>query len=289
MKKLTLGILSILTIFLLFQTNVKADMFEKPSADITVKGIEEDYKIEILIYKNYSVDVLNYQEIEDKITGEYYSEFPFDLLNGYQDDDGYASRILYSGKPARLDKLTTNTYRVGYYSAPSKFKIAIILADSIIITSKVVNRKLFNSKITFDLTGLDLTENQEDAGLVVEDYPVKDASWRFIVRVFGTIVVEIIILFLFMYRKSKSYIIVGITNFVTQTVLTLFMTLSYYLWASDFGLIFALLAGEALVFIIEIVLYRFILLEHQNKRAMLYGFVANLVTFLISVFTLWFI
>jgi hypothetical protein len=67
------------------------------------------------------------------------------------------------------------------------------------------------------------------------------------------------------------------------------MFLGYYSWGAMFGLISILIIGEILVFITEILTFGFLLKEQGKKKACLYGFVANLATLIISIFTLSFI
>ena len=212
-------------------------------------------------------------------------------MNGYQDRDGYVSRTLHStGAPAYLTRPDKNKeiYQIGYFHAPTTFKIIIILEDDTMITSKIINRKLFNSEMTYDLTGVDLSTSIMDANNLREDIPYAHMSITLGLRVLITVAVEILILLWFGYRNITSFKIAGFTNIVTQTVLTFFMILSFYFWGSYFGLFGVIILGETGVFIAEILFYRYFLKEKGKQKAMLYGFVANVATLILTVFTMGF-
>jgi hypothetical protein len=83
--------------------------------------------------------------------------------------------------------------------------------------------------------------------------------------------------------------IVGLTNLVTQTLLTVFMAIGFYAWGSFFGVIGVLIFGEILVFITEILLYGYILKEHGRSKAMGYAFIANVITLILTFLTIGFI
>lgn len=285
-KKVLITIIILLTI-MVPSTNVKADMFSKPTAIVDVVGVEKEYSFEVLT-KIDTVKLLSIEELEAKLEQNYYEpiNYPKNLFNGYQDSDNYASRTLYTNKPATIQKLDSNKFKIGYFNAPKELKVAIIVEGNILLVSKIIERKLFDSELVFDLTGVDLTISNNNVGIVKENIPYRSISWKFVVRVIITIIVELLILLMFNYKNKKSYIVVGLTNFVTQSILTIFMIISFYVWGKEFGLITAIIIGEAFVFLAEIIVYRFILTEKTTSRATIYAVVANTVTVLISIFTM---
>lgn len=289
MKKLCVLLFVLLLFLIIVPTKVKADMFEKPTAEIEIIGIEEPYYFDILIYIDYNVEKLSEEDLSQVLQNYYKDDYPLAILNGYRDEDGYVSRTLYSGIPASLSEIGNNTYKIGYHSAPQRFKIAIVTKAGVIITSDVIERKMFTSKMTYDLTGVDFKFSTSGVGVVNEQIPYGHISWRFVVRVICTVLVELGILFLFKFRNKKSYILVAITNIITQSLLTLFMFLGYYSWGATFGLIRVIVIGEFLVFASEMVAYGLLLNEKKRAKAILYGFVANLATLIISILTLNFI
>lgn len=290
MKKLRLLLFVLLSVFLTLvlvdSKKVKADMFPKATARIEIIGVDKPYKFEILVKRGIIVD----EYLESRVDNYYDDEFPFEFFKSYVDEDGYVSRTLYSGgAPATLRKEGEHRYLVGYYSAPDEFKIILLFEDDVVITSKVVKRRMFESKMTFDLTGVDLSSSKSGVGVVIEDIPYVPIISKFIIRVVLTILVELGILALFSYRSKRSFMLVGISNLVTQSLLTLFMFIAHYTWMSYFGALIILIIGEFFVFLAEMIFYGLKLKEHKKGRAVLYGFVANLATLLLSIFTIAFI
>lgn len=287
MFKKILGFFIVLGLsFSFFMINVKADMGPKATADIEVVGVNQPFYFDILIYRDYDVERIDENELEYKLNNYYQEDYPLDLLNGYQDMDGYASRTLYSGPPANIKKMDTNTFQLGYFNAPVTFKIIIILEDDTIIASKVIHRKLFNAKMTYDLSNVDLSQNQLNVGIVTEEVPYTYMGTSLVIRVIITIAIEVLILLWFGYRSAKSFKLVGFTNLATQTLLTAFMIFGFYVWGSFFGLIGALILGEIGVFAIEFIIYNLYLKEKSKTKAISYAFVANLATLILSVLTM---
>jgi hypothetical protein len=276
-----------------FTIDIKADMGPKPTIDIEIKGVDQDYYFDVLIYESATIESLSDEDLADSVERNYYQDdFPSHILNGYQDDDGFVSRTLYNGgapgSSTKLDDLE-DTYRVGYFVAPEILKVVIILEDDTMLVSEIVERRLFQSYMTYDLTGVDLSYSQQDVGVVTEAIPYQHVSITLLIRVVITVGVELLILFAYGYRQKHSYQIVGTLNLITQTLLTIFMAIGFYAWGSFFGLISVLILGEILVFITEIIVYRFMLKEKGKAKAIVYGFVANLITFILTFVTMGFI
>lgn len=284
MKRFLSVLLSVFVVLIIFPTKVKADVFPKPTAIIEVVGLDVDYKFEVLIKRESRPIDLNQLEM---IKYYYYdNEFPLEFFIDYVDKDGYVSRTLYNGSPAHLKQLDTNIFEVGYFSAPKNFKIAILINDDIIITSKEINRKLYQAKFTFDLTGVDLTKSQVDVGKIKEDVPVGEITLNFILRVALTVLIELGILWLFKYRNKKSFNLVAITNLITQSILTLFILCSHYIWLVFVGPIITIIIGELFVFSFETVFYAIKLKEKQKLVAIIYALVANIVTCILSILSI---
>lgn len=288
MKKILTLFIVLMISFYAIALDAHADVGPKPTADILVIGIEKDFYFDVLIEISGDVETLSSSLVTEMIEFNYYqNDYPSHLLNGYQDEDGFASRTLYD-YPASIVRFDTekNEFHLGYFNAPKVFKIVIILEDDTMIVSDVIHRQLFNSNMTYDLTGVDLSSNQFGVGKVEENIPYNDYTLSLILRVIVTILVELFILWLFKYRNLNSYKITGLTNFITQTLLSLGLVLGYYFWGSFFGLFAVLIIGEFLVFVAEIAVYAMFLKEKGHGRAVLYGFVANLVTLILTIFTL---
>jgi len=291
MKKLMLFISLMMISCIVFSIKSHADLGPKPTADIKVVGIDEPYYFDIFIYYDFLIEPIEGEELDWAIEQYYQDDYPFDLLNGYQDEDGYASRTLgyNQAAPAHIIKQVSDDdiYHVGYFSAPEVFKIAILTESGQLILSEVVHRQLFTSSMTYDLSSVDLSFNQSGVGIVSEHIPYGHMSIALVIRVILTVLVELLILiFIFKYRLKQSLWLVGFTNAVTQSLLTMGIMAGYYFWGSFFGLIGMLLLGELVVFIVEMLIYGIWLKEFNRKKAILYGFIANLITLILTIFTI---
>lgn len=285
MKKFWSVLIGVIVVFIIFPMKVKADMFPKPTAIVEVVGVDVPYKFEVLVKKvSWHIDL----DFEARIDYYYYDdEFPLEFFKDFVDDDGYASRTLYGGDaPTHLHQLDTNTFKIGYFSAPKNFKIAILIDDEIIITSKAINRKMHQAKFTFDLTGVDLTKSQFDVGKIKEEVPIGKIILNFILRVFLTIAIELGILWLFKYRDKYSFILVTIINLISQSILTLFTLYSHYVWLIVVGPIIVIVLGEFFVFTFEAIIYLLKLKEKTKLKAIIYALVSNLVTCLLSILSI---
>ena len=123
MRKISIVLLLMIVAIILAPKPTYADMFSKPTATIHIKGVDVPYDFELLISYDGDVPILD-DEAMYKLEAYYKADYPIDVLNGYQDQDGYAARTLYSGgAPASLQLIDSNTIHVGYFSAPRTFKI----------------------------------------------------------------------------------------------------------------------------------------------------------------------
>ncbi len=291
MKKIIVFLLMIGLTFSLYTVRVHADIGPKATADIKVIGIDQNYYFDILIYYNENISALEGDDLSHGIEQYYQNDYPVDVLNGYQDEDGYASRTLSyrGGAPAHLLRVngSDDTYRIGYFHAPDEFKVAIVTEDGVLLTSEVIHRKLFSSKMTYDVSGVDLTYDQSGVGIIQEHIPYTHMSISLIIRVILTVLIELLVLvFIFKYQSIRSMKLVGFVNVFTQTGLTVLMMLGYYFWGSIFGLIGMLLLGEVIVFVVEMIVYAIWLEEKGRKVAIFYGLVANFTTLILTIFTM---
>ncbi len=294
MKKGFSLILLLMITFSLLSINIHADFGPKATADVTVIGIEEEFYFDVLIYYDFDVEPISGDQLDVAMNQYYQDDYPLDILNGYQDQDGYASRTLIydGGAPAQLTwtNASPDVFHIGYFHAPEQFKIAIVTKDDVLITSNIIERRLFNSTMTYDLSDVDLSYDQEGVGILKENIPYGHMGISLVLRVLITVAIELIILsFVFKYKNKESFVLVLSTNIITQALLTIGMMAGFYFWGSIFGLIGMLVLGEAFVFATEMIIYGIFLREYSRKKAVLYGFVANLVTFILTIITMGFI
>jgi len=289
MKKFGLLFTFILFLFFSIETStVQADMGPKPSLDITIVGVTEDYYFDLLIYEPGTV------ESEDISNGSewYYieNEFP-SALNGYQDSDGYASYSLYHA-PSRINNPSDNYFEMNYI-APDEFKIVLVMKDNqAIISSTIIKTNRFESEVEWDLTNIDLSNSISNVGLLSGnidgvDNGIENSTWFITIintlyRIIMTLIIEIGIFYLFMFRKKSSYKIVTITNIITQILLSI-LVINAYLSGGYMLYLIALLLGEGIVIIAEFIVYAIYIKEKSRWRLFFYAYIANVMTILASL------
>lgn len=172
---------------------------------------------------------------------------------------------------------------------PKIFKIIIIdKTTNAVYVTNVKTQKAFNSSIDIDLNKVNNHESFTNFTIVDskvninEVHDVKSGVIGIILRIVLTILIELFILYLFKYRNKKSFINVGITNFVTQFILSVVLFLVYYMSCSLIYVV-ALVIGEIIVVSIETIYYSITLKEQSKKTAILYGIVSNIVTILVTL------
>jgi hypothetical protein len=91
-----------------------------------------------------------------------------------------------------------------------------------------------------------------------------------------TLIIEAIVFFLFGFRRKRSWLIFLIVNLITQGVLNIFISLGST--PINGYIIYKLIGGEFLVFIIEMTAFLTLVKEHGRLRTGLYVIAANLLS-----------
>jgi hypothetical protein len=92
-------------------------------------------------------------------------------------------------------------------------------------------------------------------------------------RIVLTLIIEALVFYLFGFRKKKSWLVFLIVNLVTQGALNIWLGVSTTPMQSY--LVFSLVFGEILVFVVEAAAFLFLVKEHGRSLAFLYVIVAN--------------
>lgn len=292
-------IYALLTFFivLLFSctTPVQADIGPKASLQVHIKGCDENYSFELLKYEPFlDEDEMN-QDWHEPYS-YYKDEYP-EFFYTFLDDENYAAYSLYSVPSTIYYEGSTNgtdTYLMNYL-APREFKIALYLDDTgVLIVSDVVQTTLFESEVTWDLTGETFDTDQEGIGVLsgtIKGDP-EGLVWtktlvQTIFRVVGTVLIELGILFLFGIRRKDLFIKVGIVNIITQTILSAFV-ITIYLTGGSFAYILFLFVGEFFVVIAELVACM-ILLKGRFPvwKTMIFVLLANVASMILGHLVMW--
>lgn len=295
--KLIIIIFLLISSMFVFSTPVSADVGPKPTSTIEIIGIDEPYHFDLLVEYSFSVPILTDIQILSQIESEYYAEDYPNILNGFQDDDGFASYTLYTSEPHVIRQLeNANEFYVGYYRAPSIFKIVIVTESNNVFISKIINKTYFSAHFTYDFSNDTVIEEAtntsdyvyDDVGEVSEDFPYFAVIGIALLGVILTLIIELGVLYIFGYREKETYKIVLLTNIGTQLVLNLCVFFGFALW-SIFGGIGILLIGELLVFIIEIIVYQITFKERHRVKPIPYALLANFASLILGWYILYWI
>ena len=290
--RIILTFLLLLLSFGFFQ-QVKADCGPKPFAAYEVIGLDESYSFDLLVRYKYDVVPLNADEIQEQINYNYHSDTYPDILNGYQDEDGFASYTLYTNIPhfSSRDNDNTNLFYYGYVGPPKIFKIAIVTESGEMIVSDIVEKQAFRAYFEYDLTENTISDSDDiiinlNQGTVREVYPIGAMILQIVICIIATLLIELGVLYLFKYRKTESYKKAIIVNLITQMLLQAMIIYGYVFINNYFSAWIILILGEMVIFIIESVVYSLWLTEFTRKKAVLYAIVANIASFVFGMLSI---
>lgn len=274
MRKTKLIIFVLLTVLSItfFANTVSADMGPKPFVEVEINGMENISYTVTLISKKPSGPGFNY---EDWL--KYEDDFlEYHPIMEYVDEDGY----MWVGNHWELEGNTTFTW--GYYP-PSDFKILILTDDGDYYVSKVLNRYAFASYYNIDLTDVNRGSKELPGviNLIEKDYKFDKEIISFTTRLIITVLIEIGIAWLFMFRSKKEMLVILIVNIITQVFLNGILNITSY-YQGAFSAIFLLVIMELIVLGAETIFYT-TYFKNKRLKAAMYGVVANLVTFGITL------
>lgn len=271
-----------LVLLFLIPITVKADIGPKASLVIRV-NYNTNTNIHVDLLKEGDLDNDRVIEHDQTLLDEKFYEYLKD-----KSFDGYVSAQIYRGAPYGITIEEKNDYfevRVTY-RYPKEFKVIVFdETNNKVFVTKAISQKAFDSNmeitIDYDDTKYPNITLINDDIQIKENHNISRGSLSLALRIVITILVEIFILFLFQYRNRKSYHIVGVTNFITQTILSVFLFVTMYI-NGLFDYIFFFIVGEIIVITIELLVYRKFLKEIEGNRYVLYALVANLATILLT-------
>jgi hypothetical protein len=287
MKRRLFVALLLLMLFTSVHT-VHADMGPKPSMEVTIKGVTEDYYFDVLVNEGDG-DLLTEIDVYD-----YYREISQSLIN-YKDSEGYYSYSIYeipSSIKRKLNTANEQKYLLNYHR-PDHFKLVLVLEESEkIISSQAIDIVGFNVEIAWDLSGVDLNSTSTgDVGVLSGDI---DGEISFVdsigfstmintaLRMIITIIVEVGILLLFGIRTKKAIKLVVVVNAATNLMLG-GVLICIYQTSGPLAFYFMTLILEMIVLLMELVIYSVTLKKIPFWKILTYTIVANIVTFLIGL------
>ncbi len=301
-------------ILLLGNSIVNADMGPKPSITIHLKGMNTtNYIIDLLVYDEEIANQISsiesilekksYSNISDMALLRYYNISINDSSGDENslpskeliklakiNDNGWVSESTRWGKFLLMSNIMGNSKYENYFryfGTPEKYKVVIINNDTgeTKITD-VINRKDFNSQITIDVEDMKVTNNINIVQHSFNKYKEK------IIPLLITLFLELMIAFTFNLKNWKNYIIILITNIVTNLLFQFFIinipTKIEKTFIFGQGLLkyysICFLIGEIIVYFLERKIYLTTLKDLDKKRITKYTLVANIITALSTIF-----
>ncbi|MBI9009080.1 MAG: hypothetical protein JEZ05_03535 [Tenericutes bacterium] len=277
-------------------TVVKANSGPPTNVRIEVINYEVDFNFDLLIHKESS---LSQEEINEALNwideGDYsfnYSDTEFLIyMASYQDSEGFVSNLLYGD----VDYYYANDYgdergffAQMYLNVPKEFKVLLYTDEENIITSELITMSQFDYRLTLDLTGVDMSSNQDNVGVVsgyIGNPWFNFTTWfNFILRLILTLVIELGVLYLFGYRKKTTYVFITLMNIVSQGVLNIVLISVFYNNPSEgYAFIGTFIIGEFFVFILELIIVSIFVKEYRLFRRMSYSLCANAASLVIGL------
>lgn len=286
-----------------FVSYVKADMGPKPTTEVEILGVDEPYYFDLLKeFDETDVFELSTDRIESQISNYYLDSFP-DVLNGYQDEDGFASYTLYNAIPHVITQNVDNPdrYMCGYYSPPEVFKIVVVLKESeTIYVSEIIEKEYFYSYFTWNLGDLSITETRNSNQYIIDDWNdyivinnygdvgsntfILAYILQIVICVILTLLIEIFVLYLFGYKEKDTYKKVVYINLITQGFLQLLIVLGSINY-NPAAILLITIVSEIIIFTFEAWIYRRIFKELYKDTALRYAIVANLASLAVGYFS----
>ncbi len=267
MKKVFAFILALVCVSFTVSINAYADIGPKDSVTVYVNGVEDG--------REYYIALLEKREYNNKYAKE--NDDVWKKINEFSRADGYC--LTKSPVDIPYFKMKGRDSASWGYHPPQMFKILLYFPDNeSFLVSDVLDKYAFDSYFTVDVNGDSLTvaKNGGVKGIIVE-------VGGLLVRIVLTVLIEIGIALWFGYCAKRELKLILITNIITQVLLNAFIAAGDY-YLGGFGAIFAYIAGEIAVFIVEAVVYSAKLPRISeigtSRGAVGYAFAANLASFI---------
>lgn len=277
MKRL-LSLLLCFTVVFSLPFAASADIGPKPSVNVTFEDVEEGTVFwGTLLSERRSTGP---SSAWDGVAGnEGYregEEAVWQAFVDYKDADGYYY--------LQENWNCTETHQLNWtYYPPSPFKILLWFPETdTYYVSEIYERYAFDSYYTVNLSNITAEAIQAD-----ESYNFTWEIISLIARVAATILLEMVIAFIFGYREKKAVVFIASVNIITQLSLNVSLNIiNYNMGSMAFTFFFIVL--ELVVFALEAVIYslllkRFTAKKADSMRATAYAFVANAASFAIGL------
>ena len=277
---------------IMLTVSASADSGPKPSIDLTVKNVgSEPCYATMLTDEGIGYRSIHSVGSRDNVTDTYMDNFHrnkediiiddpiYHKFAEYAETDGFIFNEWY----AQLDR-GDNQIRWGYRT-PHAFRLVLYYPESDRFeASAVCECAVFNCFFYAELS---------DNGDIVRIYEDDNIGYRILsikVLIAVNLLIELGIAWLFKLRKSNHIITIIIVNVITQGSLIIWLNVS--ILNHGFGIVefFGYLLAETFILFAETVAYSVLFRRDERmKYVPLYGFLANIASFLIGSPLAWFV
>lgn len=290
MKKFVTMMMCMLVLCMSYSSVSRADFGPKPSVQIDFEGLGDELCYGTLLSEYESTgpsSAWNGIESDARHNGnEYYSWATLDYETwkafvDYEDSDGFY--FLQEGWIVNETKELNWTYY-----PPQRFKILLYFpASDSFVVSGIYEKYAFDSYFTVDMSDLNVsTTGTTDIMIAEESY---DYTWEVIslvARIAATILIEVAIAYVFLYKNAMQVKFIIIVNMVTQVILNVALNIVNYR-SGYLMFCFAFVGYEIVVFMIESLIYQKTLPRWDSKKRWgylpaTYALVANVASCLIG-------
>lgn len=186
-------------------------------ARFTLVDITQTYWFDLLYWSDTAPELLSEAELEDSLPTDYVSSVYSETMNGYQDVDGYRSIRLYRESDYDVIEDLPGVFVFNHYATGAfSFKLALIYADGTIECSSILTQTKPYAEVTYAASLAQMEEfDQIPFNLFALDshdspYRIYLIVLKALLGIVATIALELLVLFLFGYRKKKIVVSYGI-------------------------------------------------------------------------------
>ncbi len=270
-------------VFLTPPITANADMGPKPSVWIRFKNMGEELCYGTLLSKDKSMGPWSASNISIGDSPDAERAFV-----NYEDPDGY----YYLHRTWTVSETKVIDW---VYYPPDNFKILLYYPETeAFVSSGIYKKYAFDSYYTVDMKRVNIGSVEQNKDMISAElirarrsYNYLQEALSLIARTGLTIVVEILVAFLFGFRKKKQLQILVVVNIVTQIILNALLNLIDFKLGPGLAL-FGYFLLELLVFSIEAGIYCDALKAVSEKKKdgyyVLYAFVANALSYVTGVY-----
>lgn len=248
---------------------------------VTIEDVEEPYWIDLLIPKD-DHPLLTNDDLELLLPGDYQLSAYSDMMNAYQDADGYVSFRLYYADTYYIQETVENTFEFNYYSLfNANYKIILVFEDGTYVSTVAIEQSYDVANITYDLRSIEVVQTNQVYPVIIQPEP--DLSYFYLSKLLYLMLVVMVLfaldsiaIILFGKKNIKDYMLMGLLQIpvICVGMLYLYMRDTHLFNYIPYFALFAFLV----LFILE---FRFLSLRDLEKKSwiiLLFLIILNLIT-----------